>query len=294
MAKKECDICGGKIGLLGNRKLDDGNCCKDCAHKLSPWMTGRRKTTVEDIKAHLAYREENRRKVQQFNPVNIVGESWKVYVDPNMGAFAVSRSNNLRTDNPDIIPLSQVVACEVERQEHQKEEYQQMADGSRRSYSPPRYEYTYDFEVNIQVSFPWFNEIKFQLNPTSLDRYAPEFRQYEAIGDQIRSMLLSGKGNMGMGGMGGGQFQQPMQQGFQQPMQQGFQQPMQQGFQQPMQQGFQQPMQQGQFQQPGQFQQQGFVAAAPQATSPTAGGWFCQNCGTQNSGQFCQGCGSGR
>ena len=36
--KKICDICGEKIGLLGNRKLDDGNLCKDCAKKLSPWF----------------------------------------------------------------------------------------------------------------------------------------------------------------------------------------------------------------------------------------------------------------
>ena len=32
--KKICDICGEKIGLLGNRKLDDGNLCKDCHHGL--------------------------------------------------------------------------------------------------------------------------------------------------------------------------------------------------------------------------------------------------------------------
>ena len=25
--KKYCDICGEKIGLLGNRKLEDGNMC---------------------------------------------------------------------------------------------------------------------------------------------------------------------------------------------------------------------------------------------------------------------------
>lgn len=36
--KKYCDICGEKIGLLGNRKLSDGNLCKDCAAKLSPWF----------------------------------------------------------------------------------------------------------------------------------------------------------------------------------------------------------------------------------------------------------------
>ena len=305
--KKECDICGGKIGMLGNRKLDDGNCCKDCAGKLSPWMTGRRKTTVEDIKAHLAYREENKRKLQQFNPSNIVGENWKVFMDPNMGAFAVSRSNNFRTDNPDLILLSQVVSCEIEREEHQEEVYQQMQDGSKRSYSPPRYDYSYDFEVNIQVNSPWFNEIKFRLNPSTIkDRYDPAFRQYEAIGDQIRSMLLSGKSGMGggmpMGGMAmgagmagmGGQFQQPMQQGFQQqPMQQGFQQqPMQQGFQQqPMQQGFQQqPMQQGFQQQP---MQQGFQQQPMQQQAPSEN-WFCQSCGTQNTGKFCQGCGAGR
>ena len=40
--KKSCDICGGKNGLLGNRKLDDGNCCKDCARNLSPWFSERR------------------------------------------------------------------------------------------------------------------------------------------------------------------------------------------------------------------------------------------------------------
>ena len=33
--KKYCDICGEKIGLLGNRKLENGNLCKNCAKKLS-------------------------------------------------------------------------------------------------------------------------------------------------------------------------------------------------------------------------------------------------------------------
>lgn len=57
--KKYCDICGEKIGLLGNRKLEDGNLCKDCAKQLSPWFSDRRRSTVEDIKRQLAYREEN-------------------------------------------------------------------------------------------------------------------------------------------------------------------------------------------------------------------------------------------
>ena len=39
--KKYCDICGEKIGLLGNRKLEDGNLCKNCAAKLSPFFSER-------------------------------------------------------------------------------------------------------------------------------------------------------------------------------------------------------------------------------------------------------------
>ena len=35
--KKTCSICGGEIGLLGNRKLEDCNLCKECARKLSPF-----------------------------------------------------------------------------------------------------------------------------------------------------------------------------------------------------------------------------------------------------------------
>ena len=55
--KKYCDVCGEKIGLLGNRKLEDGNLCKECASKLSPFFSDRKSSTVEEIKQQLAYRE---------------------------------------------------------------------------------------------------------------------------------------------------------------------------------------------------------------------------------------------
>ena len=54
--KKNCDICGEKIGMLGNRKLEDGNMCKDCAKKLSPFCDDRSHSTIEQMKAHLQYR----------------------------------------------------------------------------------------------------------------------------------------------------------------------------------------------------------------------------------------------
>ena len=48
--KKICSVCGGEIGLLGNRKLEDGNMCKECAAKLSPWFSDRRSSTIAEIK----------------------------------------------------------------------------------------------------------------------------------------------------------------------------------------------------------------------------------------------------
>ena len=48
--KKYCDVCGAKIGFLGNRKLEDGNLCKDCAGKLSPFFSDRRNSTVAEMK----------------------------------------------------------------------------------------------------------------------------------------------------------------------------------------------------------------------------------------------------
>ena len=65
--KKVCDLCGGEIGLLGNRKLEDGNCCKQCAAKLSPWFSDRRKSTVQQIREQLEYREENLEEVKAFH-----------------------------------------------------------------------------------------------------------------------------------------------------------------------------------------------------------------------------------
>lgn len=64
--KKYCDVCGEKIGLLGNRKLENGNLCKDCAAKLSPFFSERKSSTVEEIKEQLAYREENRKELERF------------------------------------------------------------------------------------------------------------------------------------------------------------------------------------------------------------------------------------
>ena len=84
--KKICDICGEKIGLLGNRKLDDGNLCKNCAKKLSPWFEERRHSTVEDIKRQLEYRENNKKAVMDFCITRQIStRNYTVFIDDHKG-----------------------------------------------------------------------------------------------------------------------------------------------------------------------------------------------------------------
>ena len=139
--KKYCDICGDKIGILGNRKLEDGNMCKECAKKLSPFFSDRRSSTVAEIKQQLAYREQNKQILAGFSAMFTFGEDDKIYIDPMKQSFVVSRRNpgSWSDENPDVIPLSSVTGCNLRVDEDREEIYTQGKDGEEVSYNPPRY-----------------------------------------------------------------------------------------------------------------------------------------------------------
>ena len=110
-SKKVCSICGGDIGLFGNRKLEDGNMCKDCAAKLSPLFHERRSSTVEEIKAQLAYREANKAEVAAFHVTRSLGGNTKVLIDEDAKKFIVTSRTKWAEDNPDVIPFEAVTGC---------------------------------------------------------------------------------------------------------------------------------------------------------------------------------------
>ena len=190
-SKKQCSICGGDIGMLGNRKLADGNCCKDCAKKLSPWMTDRRESTVDEIRRHIAYREANARMLPSIHPTKALGGDTKVYIDENAGKFFVTRHSNWNTVNPDIIDLSQVIDVRCDVQEHRQEEYHRDPQGRNVSFNPPRYRFSYEFRVTILVDSPYFNEINFELSETRPARRGDEtYRYYENQFEELRMSLM--------------------------------------------------------------------------------------------------------
>ncbi|MBR2067697.1 MAG: DUF4428 domain-containing protein [Solobacterium sp.] len=171
--KKQCSICGKDIGLFGNRKLEDGNMCKDCASKLSPFFSERRHSTVVEIQQQLQYRSDNEEALRFLKPDKIVGIDKKIYLDSAQKKFVISRYDDFSKGNPDMISLAQVKDVQIECDEDKEEIFQD--EEEKQSYNPPRYEYAYSFLVKLFVDSPYFSEIEIPVE----DGSAPTSKQEE-------------------------------------------------------------------------------------------------------------------
>ena len=318
--------------MLGNRKLEDGNLCKDCAKKLSPFCDDRRRSTVEQIRAHLQYREENKNALRAFAPTLTLGEDKKVYIDQMKGTFVVSRNKpgSWDEENPDVMPIASITSCGLDIDEDRDEIYMKNGQGQNVSYNPPRYNFYYNFKLKFLVSNPYFDDFEVRLNNFRVEGMGSmEYNRYQKMAMDIMAALGvngnvnmnggMGMNNMGMGGMPmggampmnnmggfapqGNMYGQQMggyqQAPYGQPQNMGYQQNPY-GQQMP-QQGYGQPMQNNMYGQPqGNMynQQAAYGQQAPQNNAAFAqaasAAWVCDCCGTTNDGAFCTGCGNRR
>lgn len=208
--KKECDICGNEIRILGNKKLEDGNMCKECEEKLSPWFSDRRNSTVEEIKQQLSWRELNKSKLQVFNPSKSIGEYYRMYIAENDGMpthFVVSRSKDYDQENADVIDFIHVLSCRLDVKENQTELKRLNDKNERVSYYPPRYEFRYEFYVIMEIAHNlYFDEIKFKLNTQTVKIETEmlrntvmnptlnrEWQKYKEMYDEIAEVVKEGK-----------------------------------------------------------------------------------------------------
>lgn len=262
--KKYCDICGEKIGLLDNRKLSDGNLCKDCAAKLSPWFTERKQSTVEEIREQLRLREENRQKLAGFHPTRTIGVDTKVYVDEPGKTFIVTGAQDIMKANPDLIRMDQVADCQMDIRHTRTELKRENAQGEKVSYDPPVYEYDYTFWMEISViGHPYIGSIRFRLNDRDItirsearrsllgmptDDIHPEFnveyREYLETATLIVAVMKLGSDPQAAAA----DMAAPAP----------------------------------------------VSAPAPAPTPVSSGAWTCRSCGAENTGKFCQSCGSPR
>ncbi len=193
--KKVCSICGEEIGLLGNRKLEDGNCCKNCASKLSPFFSERRHSTVDEIRQQLEYREANRKDVEAFNVTRTIDGSYSdILVDEDAGKFLIAKSKKWREENPDVIAFSQVTGCETSVKELKTEEKKKTEDGKYESYDPPVYSYDFDFYATIHVNSPYFDEITLKMNSDSVtSRGSQAYRDNNAKLAEVKELFTGAR-----------------------------------------------------------------------------------------------------
>ena len=300
--KKYCDICGDKIGLLGNKKLENGNMCKDCAKKLSPFFSDRRSSTVDEIKQQLAYREQNKQTLAGFSPMFTFGEDDKIYIDPMKQSFVVSSRNpgSWSDENPDVIPISSVTGCNLRVDEDREELYTEGKDGQRVSYNPPRYKFTYDFYIDIKVNTPYFDEITARLNDSDVEGMGTmEYNRYQQMAQQVINNLSQNNAGMSMNGG----YNQPMNQGYApagaygQPNPYAQQNPYGQPQANPyVQQNAYAQQQPNPYAQQNQYNQQmnnGYNQ--PPVQQPVSQNWVCPSCQASNDGgRFCAFCGTPR
>ena len=209
--KEACAFCGKELGVFGKKKLADGVMCGKCQDKLSPWFSDRKESTIAQIQEQLDYREANKEKVAAFKTTRTFGSSTKILLDEDNRKFMVTSARNLEEANPDVLDFSDVTGCTIDIDESSREEKRTNSEGELVSYVPPRYTYYYDFNVTINVRNPYFDEISFQLNGSSVEidivgrpgaigrptNIRPEtnldYREYLAMGEEIKEALLNAR-----------------------------------------------------------------------------------------------------
>ena len=180
--KKFCSVCGEKIGLLGNMKLADGNLCRSCRKKLSPFyiVDG---VTITEIRTHLQYREQNRAALRYFNSDKVIGADQpigpdrKLCIDSHQRKFLLSVKNELEVENPDIFDLASIKDICFYIQESTDSE---TPGGS--------IDYYYTFYLTLTLDHPFIHKLAFVINSRPVSTCK---RIYE---NQVRDVYKGGSG----------------------------------------------------------------------------------------------------
>lgn len=133
---------------------------------MSPWFRLRQDITPDELRAHLAYRENNKTLLSDFRPTLRLWKNPTLYLDNVQRRFAVSDAltKDFPTENPDILEYGQILQCDVQIEENRTELKQFSPGLGRISYRPKRYNYRFNVWVRILTAHPFFHEMRFCLN----------------------------------------------------------------------------------------------------------------------------------
>lgn len=184
--KKDCEICGKEVGMLGYKKLKDGEICKDCVKLLSPWFEERKESTVEQIKAQLAYREKNAQELKSFDPTKVFGSYEYMFVEERDGVpyrFCVSRDKDYLNENADLVLFEDVEEIIIDIDDNANEQHDEESDVT-------TYDLSYKFHIALMIrNNPYFNNIHFDLNSGDVEVFGV-YNRYEDIEDEEHAKLF--------------------------------------------------------------------------------------------------------
>ena len=105
-----CAVCGEELTPFGSREIADGLICRNCAKKLSEWLSEETLAamTAEEVIAHLEYRRINRDMLEGFIPAKSAGGKYKLYIDEANESFLISRKRDFVSANADLLKLAAV------------------------------------------------------------------------------------------------------------------------------------------------------------------------------------------
>lgn len=177
--------------------------------------------------------------------------------------------------------------------ESRTEQMREDADGKEVSYVPPRYEYSYDFDIIISVNHPYFDEMRFRLNDSSVYIEPQSTVQRPMMGQrpmagQMQRPMAGRPQPMGRTMMGQTMNVAPVN--FDPENSMEYRKYREMGDE--IRAALQQVMETARGGAAAQPAMQEEPAPAPAAAA--AGPWVCPACGGQNSGKFCEYCGSPR
>lgn len=208
--KKDCSICGAKIGMLGNKKLKDGNMCKDCASELSVWFQDRSDSTVAEIKNQLGIRKAYADMLaKNFIVSRAYGEFGCILIDEIDGIFValpdtsdsffgdakvITSIDQIRDKKPDVIMFKEVEGVDVNVTVTLREE-KQTVDGNQVSFNPKHMVYMAQFSVTIRLKgHPFIRTMRIPLNNGAIQIRNIGERLVTEYKDSVRAMLTGYKG----------------------------------------------------------------------------------------------------
>lgn len=178
--KKNCDVCGRPIDHFTNTKIRDGNCCKACISRLSPWFTNYKSANVKSIKDQITYRAQMQNNSHNFYPSVEFQCSCILQIDENNSQFVLKRTYH--DQNLDYINCKDITNCDIDIKEHREEIKFMDSNDEIRSFTPSYYAYSYDIFIEIYTNIFYIPFIRFKVNPEIIKKHDDDVVDYSQDG----------------------------------------------------------------------------------------------------------------